>query len=203
MAKTKTVFYCQACGYQAAKWLGKCPDCGTWNSLLEERVESAQTGKEARWVATGNHEQGAWDPKPISEIVPVSESRLKTGSAELDRVLGGGVVAGSVVLIGGDPGIGKSTLLLQSLNQLGKGRGKVLYVSGEESPAQIKIRADRLHIASDFLYILAETSLGFPLKGGGGKGDLYVRLTINVPKKVTPEERRLYEELARLAKEKQ
>lgn len=158
MAKTKTVFYCQACGYQSAKWLGKCPDCGTWNSLVEERVEPAQGGREGRWVAGGNRERGTWEPKPISEIVPSSESRLKTGSSELDRVLGGGVVAGSVVLIGGDPGIGKSTLLLQALNQLGQGRGKVLYVSGEESPAQIKIRADRLHISSDFLYILAETS---------------------------------------------
>lgn len=158
MPKIKTVFYCQACGYQSAKWLGKCPDCGTWNSLVEERVEPAQAGRESRWVAGGNREPGLWAPKLISEIIPASESRLKTGSSELDRVLGGGVVAGSVVLIGGDPGIGKSTLLLQSLNQLGKGRGKVLYVSGEESPAQIKIRADRLHIASDFLYILAETS---------------------------------------------
>lgn len=158
MAKIKTVFYCQACGYQSAKWLGKCPDCGTWNSLVEERVEPAQADREGRWVAGGGRGAGVWDPKPISEIVPASESRLKTGSSELDRVLGGGVVAGSVVLIGGDPGIGKSTLLLQALNQLGSGRGKVLYVSGEESPAQIKIRADRLHITSDFLYILAETS---------------------------------------------
>lgn len=158
MAKIKTVFYCQGCGYQSPKWLGRCPDCGAWNSLVEERIEPAGNREASRWIAEGNGAKEIWKPKPINEIVPGAEARSKTGSAEFDRVLGGGIVAGSVILIGGDPGIGKSTLLLQSLNQIGKGRGKVLYVSGEESPAQIKMRADRLRISSDYLYILAETS---------------------------------------------
>ncbi|MBI3802292.1 MAG: DNA repair protein RadA [Nitrospirae bacterium] len=155
MAKIKTIFYCQECGYQSPKWLGKCPDCGAWNTLVEERVEPTV---DSRWLASGEVDRALWAPKPISEIEPSAEIRAKTGSAEFDRVLGGGVVAGSVILIGGDPGIGKSTLLLHALNQLGAGRGKVLYVSGEESPAQLKLRADRLQIASNHLYILAETS---------------------------------------------
>ena len=159
MAKIKTVFYCQECGYQSPKWLGKCSDCGVWNSLVEERVEpSLGKSQESRWVAQGELDREIWAPKPISQILPAFETRAKTGSMELDRVLGGGIVAGSVILIGGDPGIGKSTLLLQSLDQIGAGRGKVLYVSGEESPAQIKLRADRLRISSDHLYILAETA---------------------------------------------
>jgi DNA repair protein RadA/Sms len=159
MAKIKTVFYCQECGYQSPKWLGKCPDCGVWNSLVEERVEpSLGKNQESRWLAQGELDREIWAPKPISQILPASEMRAKSGSIEFDRVLGGGIVAGSVVLIGGDPGIGKSTLLLQSLDQIGAGRGKVLYVSGEESPAQVKLRADRLRIDSDHLYILAETA---------------------------------------------
>ncbi|MFY9268236.1 MAG: DNA repair protein RadA [Candidatus Manganitrophaceae bacterium] len=160
MAKIRTVFCCQECGYQSPKWLGKCPDCNAWNALVEERVEPAGTGGrgESRWIGAEEGDRTVSAPKLISEIVPTSETRAKTGSAELDRVLGGGLVAGSVVLIGGDPGIGKSTLLLQSLHRFGAGRGKVLYVSGEESPAQIKLRADRLRIASDHLYILAETA---------------------------------------------
>jgi DNA repair protein RadA/Sms len=157
MAKIKSVFYCQECGYQSAKWLGKCPDCGTWNSLLEER-SAPETGGASRWAAQEIADPALWAPRAISEILPSSEDRFKTELTEFDRVLGGGIVAGSVVLIGGDPGIGKSTLLLQSLDALGKGRGKVLYVSGEESPAQIKLRADRLRISSDHLLILAETS---------------------------------------------
>ena len=159
MAKIKTVFYCQECGYQSPKWLGKCPDCGVWNSLVEERVEpSLGKNQESRWLAREEFDREIWAPKPITQILPTSEMRANTGSSEFDRVLGGGIVAGSVILIGGDPGIGKSTLLLQSLDQIGAGRGKVLYVSGEESPAQIKLRADRLHISSDHLYILAETA---------------------------------------------
>ncbi len=156
MVKVRTVFYCQGCGFQSQKWLGRCPDCGTWNSLVEERPPAED---HERWVARVSGDGGGSQPRPISEINLSEEARFKTGLGELDRVLGGGVVAGSVVLIGGDPGIGKSTLILQSINALGSGRGKVLYVSGEESPAQIKMRADRLHISSDYLYILAETSL--------------------------------------------
>ncbi len=155
MAKVRTVFYCQGCGFKSQKWLGRCPDCGTWNSLVEECQPSED---HERWVAqvSGNGEGS--QPRPISQINLAEEARFKTGLRELDRVLGGGVVSGSVVLIGGDPGIGKSTLILQSVNALGCGRGKILYVSGEESPAQIKMRADRLGIVSDYLYVLTETS---------------------------------------------
>ncbi|HIE65688.1 MAG: DNA repair protein RadA [Nitrospira sp.] len=160
MAKIKTIFYCQGCGYQSPKWLGRCPDCGTWNSLVEERVEPVKADQaDHRWISVERADGGGDAPIPISEIDIASEPRSRTGSREFDRVLGGGVVAGSVILIGGDPGIGKSTLILQSLNQIGKGRGKVLYVSGEESPMQIKLRAERLGISSDYLYVLAETAL--------------------------------------------
>lgn len=156
MAKAKTVFFCQDCGYQSPKWLGKCPGCSEWNTLVEETILPAGTDAK-RWVA-GGLEGAATRPTPLSEIDVSSEPRTTTGSAEFDRVLGGGVVQGSVILIGGDPGIGKSTLILQSLYHISLGRGKVLYVSGEESPMQIRLRADRLNIASDDLYILAETA---------------------------------------------
>ncbi len=158
MAKPKTVFFCQDCAYQSPKWMGKCPGCSQWNTLIEETLSPAGTDADAnRWVAGGL--QGAVPrPTPLSEIDVSSEPRTPTGSLEFDRVLGGGVVQGSVILIGGDPGIGKSTLILQSLYHIAAGRGKVLYVSGEESPSQIRLRADRLNIASDDLYILAETA---------------------------------------------
>ncbi|MFQ5588650.1 MAG: DNA repair protein RadA [Nitrospiria bacterium] len=156
MAKIKTAFFCQACGYRTPKWLGKCPGCGEWSTLSEEPLApSGGDADAARWVAGGG-ESAASRPTPLSKIDVSNEPRTKTGSGEFDRVLGGGVVAGSVILIGGDPGIGKSTLILQSLYKIGQGRGKVLYVSGEESAAQIRLRADRLNIASDDLYILAE-----------------------------------------------
>ncbi len=158
MAKSKTAFFCQDCGYRSPKWLGKCPGCGEWSTLAEEPLAPAGTDSAAaRWVAGGG-QSAATQPMPLSEIDVANEPRTPTGSGEFDRVLGGGVVAGSVILIGGDPGIGKSTLILQSLHHIGKGRGKVLYVSGEESAGQIRLRADRLKIASDDLYILAETA---------------------------------------------
>jgi len=159
MAKTKTAFFCQECGYRSPKWFGKCNGCEAWNTLVEETLVPA--GAEAdsgRWIAVGAKEKGANKPIPLDKIEVSGEARTPTGSSEFDRVLGGGVVAGSVILIGGDPGIGKSTLILQSLNHLGQGRGKVLYVSGEESAAQIRLRADRLSIQSDHLYVLAETA---------------------------------------------
>ncbi|VAX28405.1 DNA repair protein RadA [hydrothermal vent metagenome] len=158
MAKSKTVFFCQDCGYQSPKWMGKCPGCSAWNTLVEEILSPTNPDANAnRWIA-GGLEAATTLPTPLSEINVSSEPRTKTGSSEFDRVLGGGVVQGSVILIGGDPGIGKSTLILQSLHHIGLERGKVLYVSGEESPTQIKLRADRLKIASDDLYILAETA---------------------------------------------
>ncbi len=153
MPKIKTFFQCQSCGYISPKWLGRCPDCGTWNSLVEEKKEPV-----TRHSSLVTH-LGKSEPQPLSSVTSGYEQRTSTGIKELDRVLGGGVVAGSVVLIGGDPGIGKSTLLLQSLSGLSKKYGKVLYVSGEESPEQIKIRAERLSINSDEIILLSETSL--------------------------------------------
>ncbi len=151
--KTKTFFQCQACGYTSPKWLGKCPDCGAWNSFAEERKQAV-----SRHASQATH-FGKSEPQPLSSITGGSEQRTSTGIRELDRVLGGGVVPGSVILVGGDPGIGKSTLLLQAFLGIAKMQGKVLYVSGEESPEQIKIRADRLSIDSEGIILLAETSV--------------------------------------------
>ncbi len=153
MPKIKTFYQCQACGYITPKWLGKCPDCGAWNSLVEERKETV-----ARHSSLATHSDKS-APQPLSSITGGYRQRTSTGSKELDRVLGGGVVAGSVILIGGDPGIGKSTLLLQALAGLSRKHDKVLYVSGEESPEQIKIRAERLSINSEEIILLSETSL--------------------------------------------
>lgn len=150
--KIKTTFLCQACGHQAPRWLGRCPDCGRWNSLKEERLPAAGPGRPAAGIAS-------LKATPIGEIQVVGEARRRTGIGELDRVLGGGVIPGSVILIGGDPGIGKTTLLLQALPRLAAEGEKVLYVSGEESPRQIKMRGSRLGVADPILYILAETSL--------------------------------------------
>ncbi|MBM4137245.1 MAG: DNA repair protein RadA [Nitrospira sp.] len=153
MSKIRTFFQCQACGYTSPKWLGKCPDCGAWNSLVEEKKETA-----TRYSLHVPY-HGKSEPQPLSSITGGNGQRTSTGMKELDRVLGGGVVKGSVILVGGDPGIGKSTLLLQTLSGLSKKYGKVLYVSGEESPEQIKIRADRLSINSDDIVLLSETVL--------------------------------------------
>ncbi|MFZ5467912.1 MAG: DNA repair protein RadA [Myxococcota bacterium] len=150
MAKAKTQFTCQACGYQAAKWLGKCPDCGAWGSLVEETVESSE--RRPAWGASG----GSAQPVSLAEVGSGEDARRKTGIAELDRVLGGGVVDGSLVLLGGDPGIGKSTLLLCALDRLSRERA-VLYVSGEESLRQTKLRAERLGVTSERLHLFAET----------------------------------------------
>jgi DNA repair protein RadA/Sms len=152
MQKTKTIFQCQACGHTSPKWTGKCPDCGAWNSFAEEKKESVRRSS----IATHFKKS---EPQPLSSVTGGAEQRTSTGIGELDRVLGGGVVAGSVVLVGGDPGIGKSTLLLQALSGMSGKQGKVLYVSGEESPEQIKIRAERLAINSEDIILLPETSL--------------------------------------------
>jgi DNA repair protein RadA/Sms len=140
------MFQCQSCGATSPKWLGKCPDCGEWNSFVEEE-------RITKFAATR-----AAEPVPLSKITASSYERTSTGIDEFDRTLGGGVVKGSVVLIGGDPGIGKSTIILQALEGLTK-MGKLLYVSGEESPEQVKMRADRLNIKSDDIILLPETSL--------------------------------------------
>ncbi|MDI6889951.1 MAG: DNA repair protein RadA [Thermodesulfovibrionales bacterium] len=152
MPKIKTFYQCQSCGYTSPKWLGRCPDCGTWNSLVEERKE-AVTRQSSFLTHLGKSE-----PQSLSSITGGYGQRTSTGMKELDRVLGSGVVTGSVILVGGDPGIGKSTLLLQALSGLSR-YGRVLYVSGEESPEQIKIRAERLSINSNEIILLSETSL--------------------------------------------
>ncbi len=150
--KPKTVYVCQACGSQSPRWMGKCPDCGAWNTMVEERMERAKD------IGSTKRSYGA-EPLLLGDIQARDEDRFATKIGELDRVLGGGIVSGSVVLIGGDPGIGKSTLVLQMLKQVSDLRGKALYVSGEESPSQIKLRALRLGVDSESLYILAETQL--------------------------------------------
>lgn len=153
MAKVKTVFFCTACGNETLKWQGKCPACGAWNTL-EEHVERPISIGKAISISNGASRK----PKVISEVDSGDEIRFSTGVGELDRVLGGGAVEGSLVLVGGAPGIGKSTLLLQICNALCSGR-RVLYVSGEESERQLKLRAQRLGVSPDGLYILSETRL--------------------------------------------
>ena len=152
MAKTKSKFVCQKCGYETVKWLGRCPDCGSYNTLTEEVVAPSS---KVRGIGI----QSSVKPQMLKDIKPVNEERATTGMGELDRVLGGGLVEGSLTLIGGDPGIGKSTLLLQICSELGKQGKKILYVSGEESPHQIKLRADRLKINSENIKLLSETSI--------------------------------------------
>jgi DNA repair protein RadA/Sms len=154
-AKDRTVYACQSCGHQSSKWLGKCPDCGAWNSHVEERARSASASSPSRGSARKRVSQSI----AFEDIETQADRRDKTGIAEFDRVLGGGIVDGSLVLIGGDPGIGKSTLMAQVSASLSNLYGKVLYVSGEESERQIKLRGERLGLASNGLYLLAETSL--------------------------------------------
>lgn len=155
MAKGKTtIFFCQSCGYESSKWLGQCPSCREWNTFAEEIVEK----KSAKTLAK-KRELGEVKVVPISEIETKDDKRITTGIRELDRVLGGGIVQGSMVLVGGDPGIGKSTLLLQVCQNLSKQNIKVLYISGEESLAQIKIRAERIGTFGNSLKLLCETNL--------------------------------------------
>ena len=152
MAKIKTKYVCQQCGYETARYIGKCPECGNWETFVEEKVIPEQTSKNNRVVLD------IMPPTPIKEIKVGSEIRVSTNISEFDRVLGGGLVQGSLVLIAGDPGIGKSTILLQSSGELCKQNKKVLYVSAEESASQIKLRADRLNISHDNLYIYPQTN---------------------------------------------
>ncbi|MBO4938992.1 MAG: DNA repair protein RadA [Oscillospiraceae bacterium] len=153
MAKNKTVFFCTSCGNETPKWQGRCPACGAWNTMQEHIEKPVAVGK-AKSAPVGMSRR----PQRLREVDSSDEIRFSTGMGELDRVLGGGAVAGSLVLVGGAPGIGKSTLLLQICNSLCAGR-KVLYVSGEESERQLKLRAQRLGVAPEELYILSETRL--------------------------------------------
>lgn len=146
--KAKTVFVCKECGNESPKWMGRCPGCGTWNSMIEEVIEKTSEAKIRKKVS----------PVLIKEVSTEEGERCSGGSGELDRVLGGGIVKGSLVLCGGEPGIGKSTLLLQ-VAKFASENGKVLYVSGEESDKQIKLRAERLGAISDSLYVLNETDI--------------------------------------------
>ena len=154
VGKSKTVYVCSSCGYETAKWLGKCPDCGEW-ATLEEQLKQEASLKNGKGVQRAVQSITSYS---LNEIKPDTELRYKTGMYELDRVLGGGIVKGSLVLLSGDPGIGKSTILLQICKDLGK-RLKVLYVSGEESYSQIKLRADRLSVSGENLFILCETDI--------------------------------------------
>ncbi|MDF2882437.1 MAG: repair protein RadA [Clostridiaceae bacterium] len=151
MGKVKTTFVCQQCGYESLKWMGKCPGCGEWNTLVEEIKTSQDKGVLS--IITKS------SPKKITDIKSSEYERMNTGVKELNRVLGGGLVKGSLTLISGAPGIGKSTLLLQTAEYIAKRYGKVLYVSGEESEEQIKMRGDRLKIHSADLYVVPETNM--------------------------------------------
>lgn len=150
MAKEKTVFLCGECGYESPRWMGKCPACGAWNTMVEETVVSVRDPQQRGSV------------QRLSDVSAMHAARVSTGMSELDRVTGGGLLAGMVVLLGGDPGIGKSTLLMQAADCLA-GKGAVLYVSGEESAAQLKLRADRLQVQNDML-LLCDTSLEHALE---------------------------------------
>lgn len=151
MAKAKTVFVCSECGNESPKWLGKCPACNNWNTFYEQKVEKyTDTNKIEKKVNN--------KPRPLNSYVGQEANRTSTGYSELDRVLGGGLVKGSLILLGGEPGIGKSTLILQLCEKI-QGDGKVLYVSGEESAEQIKLRADRLEVKNDDLMFLGETDI--------------------------------------------
>ena len=151
-SKVKTVFVCQECGFESPKWLGKCTSCGSWNTMTEEIVTPSSPS------LSGISEKPVSQVVPINQITASQESRVRCGIGELDRVLGGGLVLGSLVLVGGDPGIGKSTLLLQCAKTLSAAH-PVLYASGEESQSQIKLRADRLGAVSDTLYLYCETDI--------------------------------------------
>lgn len=155
MAKVKTKYICQNCGYETVKWMGKCPDCGSFSSFTEEVVQT----KQDRFSSVKGTDTNVRNAVKLSEITAANEARSTTGMGELDRVLGGGLVNGSLTLVGGDPGIGKSTLILQICQKLGEQNKSILYVSGEESPQQIKMRADRLGVSAGGIDLLAETNL--------------------------------------------
>lgn len=156
MPKGKTtVFFCQECGYESSKWMGQCPACKEWNTFVEEMIDKKSAAKGGRVAAKAAEAKNV----PLSQIEMTQDKRMSTDMKELDRVLGGGIVQGSLVLVGGDPGIGKSTLLLQVCRNLSEKGVRVLYISGEESLQQIKIRAERIGTFGDSLTLLCETNL--------------------------------------------
>ena len=156
LAKIRSTFTCQQCGYESPKWMGKCPSCNSWSSFVEEqKISQTSTNNNIRTKTLTSSDK----PRSITEIKSGETERINTGIDELNRVLGGGLVKGSLTLISGDPGIGKSTLLLQTANNIATKYGKVLYISGEESEEQIKIRGDRLKAISNNLYVISETNI--------------------------------------------
>ena len=161
MAKTKTVYFCNNCGAESSRWLGRCPQCGQWNTMVEEVVRETKKSSSAAYEPVDKKR-----PKPVAltEIRTEDAPRILTGYGEINRVLGGGIVPGSLVLLGGDPGIGKSTLLLQVSGAIADNEGTVLYASGEESQMQLKLRAERLGINSERLQVMADTNLDAVLK---------------------------------------
>src|SRR5262245_8507544 len=160
MPKSQTVFSCQSCGAQSPKWLGKCPDCGKWNTFAEETYQPQET---AQRFADPAFLTLSSEAKSLNQISTESVDRFASGTSELDRLLGGGIVPGSLTLLGGDPGIGKSTLVLQMLGAAAR-TAPVLYLSGEESASQIKLRAERLGVSSERLFVLSENNLRNALK---------------------------------------
>src|SRR5256886_7392305 len=161
MPKTRTKYICQQCGGEQSKWVGKCPDCGAWNTMEEvaDFPHSPVQQRRQALLGTSSIAQGTQFPLVLPDIKPLAQQRISVGYSEMDRVLGGGLVAGSLTLIGGEPGIGKSTLLLQVSGAIAKNVGPVLYVSGEESIEQVKMRAERLDISGERLYLLASIEL--------------------------------------------
>lgn len=164
MAKLRTKYVCQQCGSEHTKWMGKCPDCGAWNTLEETTEAPAQQRRQAL-LGPASLAQGTQIPVALPQVQLLPQSRISVGYAEMDRVLGGGLVPGSLVLIGGEPGIGKSTLLLQASGAIARDIGPVLYVSGEESIEQVKLRAERLDIRGERLYLLATIELATIAEG--------------------------------------
>jgi len=155
MSKVKKAFFCQNCGYESVKWIGQCPSCGQWNVFVEELIQNEPTTHYNDWNSY-NEQKRSTRTISLNEIKSIEEKRILTADPELNRTLGGGIVPGSIVLVAGEPGIGKSTLFLQ--NGLSLTKSKVLYISGEESEQQIKMRADRMKIQNENFYLLAETS---------------------------------------------
>ena len=159
MAKAKQIFFCKECGYESSKWLGQCPGCRQWDTFVEEPVASKRAGSSKNGVITNGRMAGERKPELLSQVSTKESPRILTEIGELDRVLGGGIVVGGLVLVGGDPGIGKSTLLLQMCQKLSSNQVKVLYISGEESLQQIKMRAERLGSFLGELLLFSETNL--------------------------------------------
>lgn len=160
MTKSKTIFVCSECGNESSKWLGKCPACNSWNSFYEQKIVESKNTKTRGGMGTSStaDSSGRNKAQKLNIYEAKEDVRIKTGVDELDRVFGGGIVKGSLALLGGEPGIGKSTLILQICNDIAK-NGKVLYISGEESAEQIKLRADRLKVNNDNIMFLGETNI--------------------------------------------